>query len=257
MLRAESSSTATPTKVSEARHAQPAAARSQCRHSPAVPPASAFEQTGPTNLPLGCSPALSSAVLGPGPKQYRTRIMVTMPSEASADPVIVEELLDQGMDIMCGSTSLRVTNRGIFLCSLRSAPAPRPLTRRPPCSPPPEPRRRVNCAHDGPAQWAAMVDNLRAAEKKGAPHPRATAARRTEATSCDDLARPHGSLRARATPNAVGRTSKVSFDLAGPKLRTESVTDGPAVRRRLCVSISLPFLLSRERAGLALRLCIL
>ena len=43
---------------------------------------------------------------------------------------------------------------------------------------------RINCAHDGPEQWAAMVENLRQAER------------------------------------TVGRSCKVQADLAGPKLRT-------------------------------------
>jgi pyruvate kinase len=43
---------------------------------------------------------------------------------------------------------------------------------------------RINCAHDGPEQWAAMVENLRHAER------------------------------------TVGRSCKVQADLAGPKLRT-------------------------------------
>jgi pyruvate kinase len=43
---------------------------------------------------------------------------------------------------------------------------------------------RINCAHDGPEQWATMVENLRHAER------------------------------------SVGRSCKVQADLAGPKLRT-------------------------------------
>ena len=43
---------------------------------------------------------------------------------------------------------------------------------------------RINCAHDGPEAWAAMVENLRRAER------------------------------------ALGRTCRVDMDLAGPKLRT-------------------------------------
>ncbi|MBL8373052.1 pyruvate kinase [Accumulibacter sp.] len=46
---------------------------------------------------------------------------------------------------------------------------------------------RINCAHDGPEVWAAMVDNLRRAER------------------------------------AVGRSCRVQADLAGPKLRTGSI----------------------------------
>jgi pyruvate kinase len=54
---------------------------------------------------------------------------------------------------------------------------------------------RVNCAHDGPAEWTAMVENLRAAEQKH------------------------------------HRRCRVSFDLAGPKLRTGPVAPGPEVIR--------------------------
>ncbi|MFZ0790481.1 MAG: pyruvate kinase, partial [Chromatiaceae bacterium] len=43
---------------------------------------------------------------------------------------------------------------------------------------------RINCAHDGPAEWSAMVENLRQAER------------------------------------ALGRSCRVQADLAGPKLRT-------------------------------------
>lgn len=46
---------------------------------------------------------------------------------------------------------------------------------------------RINCAHDGPEVWAAMVDNLRRAER------------------------------------AVGGSCRVQADLAGPKLRTGSI----------------------------------
>jgi len=52
---------------------------------------------------------------------------------------------------------------------------------------------RINCAHDGPEAWSAMIRNLRAAEKE------------------------------------TGRSCKVSMDVAGPKLRTGSVEPGPAV----------------------------
>jgi pyruvate kinase len=52
---------------------------------------------------------------------------------------------------------------------------------------------RINCAHDGPEAWSAMVRNLRRAEKE------------------------------------VGRPCKISMDVAGPKLRTGPMADGPAV----------------------------
>ncbi|EXI92677.1 MAG: Pyruvate kinase [Candidatus Accumulibacter sp. BA-94] len=46
---------------------------------------------------------------------------------------------------------------------------------------------RINCAHDGPEVWAAMVENLRRAERE------------------------------------VGRSCRIQADLAGPKLRTGSI----------------------------------
>src|SRR5262249_51159071 len=52
---------------------------------------------------------------------------------------------------------------------------------------------RINCAHDGPSAWAAMIANLRAAEQE------------------------------------VGRRCRVLMDLAGPKLRTGPLRPGPAV----------------------------
>jgi pyruvate kinase len=54
---------------------------------------------------------------------------------------------------------------------------------------------RINCAHDGPEQWAAMVDNLRKAER------------------------------------VVGRSCHVQADLAGPKLRTGSIGSSGRVLR--------------------------
>lgn len=52
---------------------------------------------------------------------------------------------------------------------------------------------RINCAHDGPEAWSGMVRNLRRAVKE------------------------------------TGRPCKISMDLAGPKLRTGPIEDGPAV----------------------------
>ncbi len=54
---------------------------------------------------------------------------------------------------------------------------------------------RINCAHDDSRVWTRMVRNLRAAEKK------------------------------------LGRSCRISVDLAGPKLRTGPVAPGPAVVR--------------------------
>ena len=52
---------------------------------------------------------------------------------------------------------------------------------------------RINCAHDGPETWSAMIRNLRRAEKE------------------------------------TNKRCKVAMDLAGPKLRTGSIEPGPAV----------------------------
>jgi len=54
---------------------------------------------------------------------------------------------------------------------------------------------RINCAHDGPEAWKAMVSHIRAAE------------------------------------TATGRRCRIAFDLAGPKLRTGPLRPGPAVFR--------------------------
>jgi pyruvate kinase len=54
---------------------------------------------------------------------------------------------------------------------------------------------RINCAHDGPPQWDRMIAHIRAAAA------------------------------------AAGRTVLISMDLAGPKLRTGPIADGPAVAR--------------------------
>ena len=54
---------------------------------------------------------------------------------------------------------------------------------------------RINCAHDGPAPWQRMIGHIR--------------------KSADD----------------AGRTVVISMDLAGPKLRTGPIRDGPAVGR--------------------------
>lgn len=54
---------------------------------------------------------------------------------------------------------------------------------------------RVNCAHDGPDEWRRMVDHLRLAQRE------------------------------------TGKSCKIVFDLAGPKLRTGPVAPGPGVIR--------------------------
>lgn len=93
-------------------------------------------------------------LLGDQPKTSPTRIMVTLPSEAATDPMMVQRMVASGMDIA-----------------------------------------RINCAHDEPESWAAMIANIHAAEA------------------------------------ALGATCLVSMDLAGPKLRTGPIEDGPAVLR--------------------------
>ncbi|WP_053004823.1 pyruvate kinase [Kocuria sp. SM24M-10] len=54
---------------------------------------------------------------------------------------------------------------------------------------------RINCAHDGPEQWEAMIGHVRAAER------------------------------------ATGHEVRVAMDLAGPKLRTGPVEPGPQVEK--------------------------
>lgn len=63
------------------------------------------------------------AVLGPRQEKHRTRIMVTMPSEAATDPLVTETLLRQGMDIMCGGAVLWTVPAalGWHACGERSA----------------------------------------------------------------------------------------------------------------------------------------
>lgn len=94
----------------------------------------------------------SAAILGPTPDEHKTRIMVTMPTEAADDPVLIRDHLARGMQIM-----------------------------------------RINCAHDDREVWARMVLHLRRAEKR------------------------------------LGRTCKVCFDVAGPKLRTGPIEPGVGV----------------------------
>ena len=54
---------------------------------------------------------------------------------------------------------------------------------------------RINCAHDGPDVWDAMITNIRAAERE------------------------------------TGRNCRISMDLGGPKLRTGPIQPGPQVLR--------------------------
>ena len=91
-------------------------------------------------------------LLGPEPADHPVRIMVTMPTAAATDPVLVRNLIAAGMNIV-----------------------------------------RINCAHDGPDAWAAMVANLRSSERE-------------LAASCRVLA-----------------------DLSGPKLRTGALAQADHV----------------------------
>ena len=54
---------------------------------------------------------------------------------------------------------------------------------------------RINCAHDDAATWKSMIDNLRRAEEE------------------------------------LGRPCRIAMDLAGPKIRTGPIEDGPRVMR--------------------------
>lgn len=96
----------------------------------------------------------ADVILGPCVPERKTRIMVTMPSEAADDPELVRDLVANGMEIM-----------------------------------------RINCAHDSPAEWTRMIRHLRRAEK------------------------------------ALGRRCRISFDLAGPKLRTGAMEAGTPVAK--------------------------
>jgi len=91
-------------------------------------------------------------LLGDQPTRRRGYIMVTLPTEAAHDYLLVHALLDSGMDCV-----------------------------------------RINCAHDGPEEWARMISNLRYAER------------------------------------TTGRKCKVLMDLGGPKLRTGPMRQEPGV----------------------------
>ena len=83
---------------------------------------------------------------GRDPSAQRTRIMVTLPTEASTDSALVRRLVGAGMN----------------------------------CA-------RINCAHDDPGVWAAMIANVRTAASQ------------------------------------LGRDCRVLMDIAGPKCRIETV----------------------------------
>jgi pyruvate kinase len=85
----------------------------------------------------------TTRLLGPSPRRRSTRIMVTLPTSAAGDGLLLRNLVQRGMDIA-----------------------------------------RINCAHDDPAAWQAMIDNVQAAAR------------------------------------AARRPCRIYMDLAGPKLRT-------------------------------------
>ena len=108
---------------------------------PASPyPATTDLEAGPTMLN-----GEKDRFFGPDPAGLYTRIMVTLPTEAGADPAFVRRLVAAGMN----------------------------------CA-------RINCAHDNPEVWSAMIDNVRASAHK------------------------------------LGRDCRVLMDIAGPKCRIET-----------------------------------
>jgi pyruvate kinase len=103
----------------------------------------------------------------------RTRIMVTLPSEAATDAGLVDRIVAAGAEVV-----------------------------------------RINCAHDRPEVWSAMIRNVRRAER------------------------------------AHGRRITVTMDLAGPKLRTGPIEPGPQVRKVRPVRDALGRVLSPARVRL-------
>ncbi|KAG0626036.1 hypothetical protein M758_2G097600 [Ceratodon purpureus] len=94
----------------------------------------------------------AEVLLGPSPPGRKTVVMVTLPSEAAEDDVLVRNLFKSGMNIA-----------------------------------------RINCAHDNPEVWKKMVRKVRFFSQ-------------LLETPC-----------------------RISFDLAGPKLRTGPMQPGPSV----------------------------
>ena len=92
-------------------------------------------------------------IFGRDPLGPRTRIMVTMPTEAATDPALVARMLAAGGD----------------------------------CA-------RINCAHDGPNVWRAIIRHVRAAAR------------------------------------TAGRRCAILMDLAGPKVRVTSIVPSGKVR---------------------------
>lgn len=108
--------------------------------APSYPPAASFA-AGSALLEQR-----QNRVFGGDPHGPRTRIMVTLPSEAAEQPDLIRALIAEGADCI-----------------------------------------RINCAHDGPAAWAAMI------------------------------------AHARATAVELERDVKVAMDLPGPKIRVVGV----------------------------------
>ncbi|MDD1614626.1 MAG: pyruvate kinase, partial [Methylococcaceae bacterium] len=91
-------------------------------------------------------------LFGPFPEHGRAHVMVTLPTEASLDYLLVSSLLEKGMT----------------------------------CA-------RINCAHDDPVIWQAMIRNVRRAETE------------------------------------MGRSCRILMDLAGHKIRTGPIALGPSI----------------------------
>ncbi len=108
--------------------------------APSYPPAYSFAASG---ILLE---ERQNRVFGGDPDGPRTRIMVTLPSEAAEQPDLIHALIAEGADCI-----------------------------------------RINCAHDGPAAWSAMIAHARAAALE------------------------------------LERDVKVAMDLPGPKIRVVSV----------------------------------
>jgi len=114
-----------------------------------------FEQTGlsvkKSNKRLRTN---AKNLLGYRTKSRRTRIMVTMPSEAAEDFQLVYQFLEAGMN----------------------------------CA-------RINCAHDDALVWKKIIDNVRLASEQ------------------------------------LDKHCKIAMDLAGPKIRTGPIEEGPKIRK--------------------------
>lgn len=94
----------------------------------------------------------AEALLGASPPGRKTMVMVTLPSEAAEDDILIQNLFKSGMNIA-----------------------------------------RINCAHDSPEVWKKMVQKIRFFSQ------------------------------------LLEIPCRVSFDLAGPKLRTGALQPGPSV----------------------------